>query len=158
MVPFTRVPFWVCIFDPQPNGRTSVHVDDFSAVGIYVFSQGPPVVPFSPLFWGRVPLLKWTKPKKVGTTEESWYPCSNFSAGGPSSASGIYVFSQGPPVVPFCPHFWGRVPLLRLTKSKQIYIYIYKVPQKKVSTLVLTSLLEGLVLPQESTSSRKVPQ
>ena len=28
---------------------------------------GPPVVPLYPLFWGRVPLLKSTKPKKVGS-------------------------------------------------------------------------------------------
>ena len=33
---------------------------------------GPPVVPFSPLFWRRVPLLKLT-------TEKSWYPNANLS-------------------------------------------------------------------------------
>ena len=36
---------------------------------------GPPVVPFT-LFFGRVPLLKYT-------TKESWYPDSSLSNGGP---------------------------------------------------------------------------
>ena len=30
-------------------------------------SLGPPVVPFDQLFWGRVPLLKWTTEKRWGT-------------------------------------------------------------------------------------------
>ena len=35
---------------------------------------GPPVVPSSALFWGRVPLK---------LTEKSWYAYSNLSTGGP---------------------------------------------------------------------------
>ena len=84
MVPVVRVPFWVRIFDPQPHGflgyergaawahpcRPEMRLSGSAGaarLGAMCSVLGPPVVPFHPLFWGMVALLKQATEKNRGT-------------------------------------------------------------------------------------------
>ena len=54
MLPFSRVPFWVPIFDPRPNGKRSARslvgetLEENISLGVSEFSHRPIAIPIKP--------------------------------------------------------------------------------------------------------------